>query len=427
MNKTWILATMALTLVASCSRDKDVDNQDNNKIDDTTIEEIVLGAGQSVSVSPKSRGIGAVGDLEATNSWNGETVYVYGINNGAYGAENATKTIVINADQATAPEYVDQAIEKGNLTLTGQYFYNGNDVYDFYAAHIDNATLVDPTSMSIPLKTEPVGSTEPENLSNGFSVKLTIDGTQDIMAASTDKSADIMAVVDGEVQDTDADKERVYSAWSARRNVVPNLKFNHFLTQLRFNARTGSDNPITETANAIKIKSIEVKNVVNTGILTIVPGGTSPKQGFEADTDAPKVSFWAKKIATNKGDMLEDFPEAGVDVTTKVSENHTPVSAPMLLYPQDTYEIVITTSQTPVGGSEVVGTIEGTLKVANAKNPTEANTSGIFDPGVLYDVNITVYDVEKIEITGELIEWKYGGAIEVDPDAVGDIPVTPAP
>ncbi|MCF2594845.1 fimbrillin family protein [Bacteroides caecigallinarum] len=417
---------MALTLAASCSRDKDVDNLDNNnKIDDTTIEEIVLGAGQSVSVTPASRGIGAVGDLAATNSWNGETVYVYGINNGAYGAEGATKTVVINADQATAPEYVDQAIEKGTLTLTGQYFYNGNDVYDFYAAHIDDAVLVDPTSMDIPLKTEPVGSKEPEDLSNGFFVKLKIDGTQDIMVASTDKSADITAVVDGEVQDTDADKERVYSAWSARRDVVPNLKFNHLLTQLRFNARTGSNSPITETANAIKIKSIEVKNVVNTGTLTIIPGGTNPEQGFEADTDAPKVSFWAKQIPANKGDKLADFPEAGVDVTTKVSENHAPVSAPMLLYPQDTYEIVITTSQTPVGGTEVVGTIEGTLKVAKAEGGDAANTSGIFDPGVLYDVNITVYDVEKIEISGELIEWKYGGSIDVDPDDVDEIPVTP--
>ena len=86
MNKTWIFATMALTLAASCSRDKDVDNLDNNnKIDDTTIEEIVLGAGQSVSVTPASRGIGAVGDLAATNSWNGETVYVYGINKNATG------------------------------------------------------------------------------------------------------------------------------------------------------------------------------------------------------------------------------------------------------------------------------------------------------------------------------------------------------
>lgn len=422
MNKTWIFATMALTLAASCSRDKDVDNLDNNnKIDDTTIEEIVLGAGQSVSVTPASRGIGAVGGITGDNNWNEETVYVYGINNGAYKAVGATKTVVINADQAKAPN----AVAKGDLTLTGQYFYNGNDVYDFYAAHIDDAVLVDPTSMDIPLKTEPVGSKEPEDLSNGFFVKLTIDGTQDIMVASTDKSADITAVVDGEVQDTDADKERVYSAWSARRDVVPNLKFNHLLTQLRFNARTGSNSPIIEPANAIKIKSIEVKNVVNTGTLTIIPGGANPAQGFEADTDAPKVSFWAKQIPANKGEKLADFPEAGVDVTTPVSEDHEPVSAPMLLYPQDTYEIVITTSQTPVGGTEVVGTIEGTLKVAKAEGGDAANTSGIFDPGVLYDVNITVYDVEKIEISGELIEWKYGGSIDVDPDDVNEIPVTP--
>lgn len=41
---------------------------------------------------------------------------------------------------------------------------------------------------------------------------------------------------------------------------------------------------------------------------------------------------------------------------------------------------------------------------------------GKFQPGTLYDINITVFDIEEISVEGTLIEWQYGGEIEINPE-----------
>lgn len=420
MNKTWIFATMVLTLAASCSRDKDVDNLDNNnKIDDTTIEEIVLGAGQSVSVTPASRGIGAVGDLAATNSWNGETVYVYGINKNATGDAQ----FAINGQAATAPVPVTDpdpvAVASGALTWTGadvHYYYNGNDVYDFYGAHVDKDAIATPeTAMKITAGT---------NLTtDGWAVNVTINGSQDLMVAKTDKANDITNAEAGKDPDEDLKgakaQDYLYSAWSARRGVTPNLVFTHLLSRLNFQAKCGS-NPIPGTdegaKDMIKITKIEVLDVYSTGKLQIIPTVSTP-QGFTPDakpTEEPKVNFVVFAESTGALAPLEALQP--VDI---VSADYVPVGADLLVYPEQQYNVVIYTQQDMNEDDTIQdneqGEISTTIKLAG---------DAPFVAGAMYDISITVYGLEEITVNATLTAWTDGGEIEIDPDDMPEIPTT---
>lgn len=397
MNKTWIFAAMALALGTSCSKDKGID------IDDSSLEEIVLGVGSSVSVQPSSRGNGAVGGLKDDNNWNGEQIYVYCISNGEYGAE-VTKTVKIDGELATAPNGTkdsETGVNKTTLTWnqTTPYYYNGKDVYDFYGVHIDDAT-VEPADMKI-------GQADP---ADGFSVDITIDGTQDIMVAQPVKTDDITAAANPGV--TVADVDRVYSAWSARRNVVPNLVFKHLLTRFNFQAQLGdTETEVSEgveelPADVIKITKIEILNVYDNGTLNIIP--VSGEQSLEPKGKAePAVNFVVKsKSADGK---LGNF--TAVPVKTK---SLSAVGEDVLLYPEASYTIKIYTEQDKNKNDNTDD--EG--EKWSEEFPI-ALSKGSFVAGSMYDINIKVYGLQNIKVEASLTPWENGGTIEVDSDNTG--------
>ena len=416
MNKTWILATMALTFAASCSRDKDVDNQDNNKIDDTTIEEIVLGAGQSVSISPASRGMGAVGDLGATNSWNGDTVYVYGINKNATGDAQ----FAINGQAATAPKpgTPDPAtVASGALTWVGDdvhYYYNSNDVYDFYGAHVDDAVSTPKTNMLIGSGT--VLST------TGFAVNVEIDGSQDLMVAKPTRKDDIdkaNATLEPDILYTDSTK--LYSAWSARRYVTPNLVFSHLLTRLRFQAVCG--NEIVPTGGEeIYIDSIKIANTLYKGSLQIIPSKeeeTVVEQGLTPVT-TDSIPFYVKEAPADGGNLVELKAEA---VTAKKGEAPIVIGEDLLLIPAEYYDIYIYVSQTLNEKKET----NYVYKRLKASDVTKDNTEGEgqvnagksqFMKNELYYINIVLRGIEEIEIKGTLNPWTEGGNAVIDDEDI---------
>lgn len=416
MNKTWILATMALTFAASCSRDKGIDNQsDNNKIDDTTIEEIVLGAGQSVSVTPKSRGIGAVGDTATANSWNGETVYVYGINTKATGDAQ----FAINGQTATAPVRTGDPdptpVASGALTWTEadvHYYYNGNDVYDFYGAHVDDAVTEPETNMLI--------GTGTVLATTGFAVDVTLDGSQDLMVAATNKANDITAASNPEVS-SPKDDAKLYSAWSARRDVTPNLVFTHLLSRLNFQAKCGS-NPIPGTApdakDMIKITKIEVLDVSNAGKLQIIPAKSTP-QGFTPDIEAPKDTFVVFKESTGPLVKLEEM-----DPVQIITDKYVAVGADLLVYPEEKYNIVIYTEQDMNKNDKIEENERGKISWELKLKENPEGTPVPFKAGDMYDINITVYGLKNIQVNATLTAWGDGEDIEIDPDDMPEIPTT---
>lgn len=408
MRKEWLLAMCAAAMMASCAKDKTValDNGAND-----TPEEILLGAGQYLSAEVEegqpmkaaSRGIGSVGDLAATNNWNGETVYVYGI----VPALTGDARFAINGEQAKAPAADAVAVAATStlewVTPNTHFYYDGNNLYDFYGCHVDDAA--EATAMKIPTGTDLA--------TNGFSVPVTIDGSQDLMVAVPDKESDRIATgVDSEVTDVN----NLYSAWSSRRGVVPNLVFKHVLTRLTFQAKCGNATAY-ETGKEVYITSVQVKSVKNKGTLTIIPTDGN-QQGFTAsavDTDVIDFSLMKAPSAPDTSKELETFEKVEIEGTK--DDDFAQIGVPMMLVPGTEYEIVISTEQDADGSGNIDANERGSI---TQKITVKDNS---FEAGKNYNVNITVYGLKEIEIKASLTAWEDGGDITIDPDEIN--PPTP--
>ena len=281
-------------------------------------------------------------------------------------------------------------------TADKHFYYDGNNLYDFYGCHVDDAAT---EAMTIP--TDP----DYDFATAGFSVSVTIDGTQDLMVAMPNKESDRTAGgVDSEVTTTD----NLYSAWSSRRGVKPNLVFKHVLTRLTFQAKCGNATAY-ETGKEVYITSVQVKSVKNKGTLTIIPTDGN-QQGFTAstvDTDVIDFSLMKAPSAPDTSTELETFEKVEIEGTK--DDDFAQIGVPMMLVPGTEYEIVISTEQDADGSGDIdaneKGSITQKIKVADG-----------FVAGKNYNVNITVYGLEEISIDATLTAWEAGEDIDIDPD-----------
>lgn len=405
MKKEWLLAMCATAMMASCAKDKTI-ALDNGA--DGTPEEIILGAGQYLSAEVEqgqpmkaaSRGIGSVGDLAAANNWDGETVYVYGIVSTLTGDAQ----FAINGEAATAPAGTAGATVTSTLawaTADKHFYYDGNNLYDFYGCHVDDAAT---EAMTIP-----TDDPDYDFATKGFSVPVTIDGTQDLMVAMPNKANDITAGgVDPEVTTTD----NLYSAWSSRRGVKPNLVFKHVLTRLTFQAKCGD---ASAPAQPVKITSIQVTGAISDGTLTVIPAN-SGTQGFVAGTTTANFALKGTNLDPET-QKLANF--SGKDITNVDPVDFEQIGASMMLVPGGEYTIVITTEQDMNNNSTIETNEKGTI--------TKIITyTGGFVAGTNYNINITVYGLQEIAVNATLTAWNEAGEdIEIDPDDIN--PPTPSP
>lgn len=389
----------ATAMMASCAKDKTI-ALDNGA--DGTPEEIILGAGQYLSAEVEqgqpmkaaSRGIGSVGDLDATNNWKGETVYVYGIVSTLTGDAQ----FAINGEAATAPAGTAGETVTSTLAWTAvdkHYYYDGNNLYDFYGCHVDDAATA---AMTIPT------GTDHDLATAGFSVPVTIDGTQDLMVAMPDKSKDI----EGNLEVTATDN--LYSAWSSRRGVKPNLVFKHVLTRLTFKAKCGD---ASAPAQPVKITSIQVTGAISDGTLTVIPAN-SGTQGFVAGTTTANFALKGPDLDPET-QKLENF--SGKDITNVDPVDFEQIGASMMLVPGGEYTIVITTEQDMNNNSTIETNEKGTIT-------KEVTFAGGFVAGKNYNINITVYGLQEIAVDATLTAWEEGGDIDIDPD---DLPTPEVP
>lgn len=394
----------ATAMMASCAKDKTI-ALDNGA--DGTPEEIILGAGQYLSAEVEqgqpmkaaSRGIGSVGDLAATNNWNGETVYVYGI---VPALTEEDGQFAINGEAATAPagtagETVTSALQWA--TADKHFYYDGNNLYDFYGCHVDDAAT---EAMTIPTGTDLTTA--------GFSVPVTIDGTQDLMVAMPDKSKDI----EGNLEVTATDN--LYSAWSSRRGVKPNLVFKHVLTRLTFKAKCGD---ASAPDQPVKITSIQVMGTKNKGILTIIPvDKTAESQVFVPSQEEGDVDNFSLMQAPSDGSKtLVDFEGKEITNTGDGADAFQQIGVPMMLVPGEKYTIVINTEQNMDGTGDIEENEKGTIT-------KEVTFAGGFVAGKNYNINITVYGLQEIAVDATLTAWGEGGDIDIDPD---DLPTPEVP
>ncbi|WP_288314607.1 fimbrillin family protein [uncultured Mediterranea sp.] len=449
MKKHLYFAAMALAVMSSCSNDDVVDNPGTTPIDDEQAVAIELGL-SAPQAMVTTRGMGTVGSTDAEqNLWKGQTLHVVMLDESEDPIKEAADdegTIFDNATltfqaptQTTTDDDNTIKILDGAGDIKARY-YPSTGKYSFYGYHIDNIE----------------GSTF--NVADKTVTGITITGTEDLMAAKTKTVeeatyADIWGDITVEDQALVAD--RAFSAWTARRGIQPILQFNHLLTRLQFNVIAGqasaarfsyngaswtenlspanlpNDEEDQNKSTAVFITGIKVKNVKTSEITIDLDAQTATSAAATADQELELKGTTDTDTNGNLDDLTatapEGFLESGNDETHPTK---TQVGESIMLLPGDAeIELEIAVSQLVVDTENATTeeaktyttkteTLTATIKASDIKqtgSTTDSANKTTFEAGDSYNINITVYSFQRIEVSAELTAWKEGGDINIAP------------
>lgn len=446
MKKQFFYAAMALAVMSSCSKDNDPGIGNPEESNDRVPIELGL---NTPTVSAVSRGTGSVGDVATgDNTWNNQKLFIYMINKedgleAQEGPDGAKTTILDNATlEFRAPK--DGADQTIRIYQTGSYdagtdkgtiqykYYPANGRYTFFGYHIDDATADAPTITAAEKKV----------------TGITIDGTQDLLAANTtEMTAEDATTVGNPYYDvanvigaTDWAALMNYSfgARTARKKVVPILKFNHQLARLKFFVRAGSDgaagqkynggtweanNAADGTTLGMQVTGINLTKMVDKvdmDLLTTTSTRNGTTEGtFSVCTKKADGTLDNTGLATTP--VVPKYPHGNANIPADDPDTDgTLVGEPVMFFPNGDITLSIDLKQyvkdteNETTGEIVYTTLE---KLNNPLTIEQAKISGAvktFTPGASYNVYITIYGFERIEISAVLTAWTEGGDIETD-------------
>lgn len=416
-------AVASLGLLASCSSDDDLSTGGNGK---DGLQQIKIGMGVQANVATRGTGtVGAVGEKE--NTWAKQTVNVYMLNKGTLDLAKFGEDPIYENTVLTTPADNASGIATELVGGVAQYKYypTTKTAFDFWGYRLDDADVTaaedrDGSATAAAIKSNKfVPYTSGDSLLIGFN----IDGTQDIMAGKAVPTEEEIAKCGSE--------DNIYSAFAARRDVQPNIKFEHLLSRLNFQVLAGAEST-TDANTGVKVTGITVKSKA-TGKLVIAYKGEAAFENVSNQLIVDKYADEVKEAALYKDLVVKQrgataaLTENLVDlepVTPKWNNGMamaTQVGEALLAIPADKYEITINLKQKvqvkgdknhptdPDDFQEKEYTYTADLK--NTVNPEKG-----FEPGYSYNVTITVYGLSEIQITTTLIPWKDGGNIEMNPE-----------
>ena len=425
MKKLFLMGAVAsLGLLASCSSDDDLSTGGNGK---DGLQQIKIGMGVQANVATRGTGtVGAVGEKE--NTWANQTVNVYMLNKGTlelakFGEDPIYDNTVLTTPADNASGIASELDEHGVAQY--KYYPTTKTAFDFWGYRLDDAndttaTDQDGSATAAAIKNNKfVPYTSGDSLLIGFK----IDGTQDIMAGKAVPTEDEIIKCGG--------KDNIYSAFAARRDVQPNIKFEHLLSRLNFQVLDGKKTETTDLDKAVKVTGITVKSKA-TGKLVIAYKGAAAFKNVsdqlivDKDADSEKDAALLKELKVKQraeGAPLTQNLEDLTPVTPKWNNGMamaTQVGEALLAIPADKYEITINLEQeVQVKGDKDRPTpddFQTKEYTYNADLTNTVNPENGFEPGYSYNVTITVYGLSEIVITTTLTPWKDGGNIEMNPE-----------
>ena len=384
MKRYFLLAAAAIGMMAACSK---TEVQPASKIDDSTIEAVKFNLVNAPKFDVLTRGAGAV------EAWNSQALYILGYERNVADytkAEGLIPNVKVAAPNSGkgALLVVEHETDGAYGPLTEPYYYQDNAVYDFFGYYVDNAAGDTPKLDTTAL---------------GLSLKLTIDGTQDIMAAKANPTIDVAG--------KGVPANKAYSAWAARRDVQPTLKFEHKLARFRFFIVAGSKSGETTYVTSVKMNSKRA------AVLNLVPNVL-----LESSDSLPvaKENFLTLMAAAGQP-VTKAFPHIN-KVDEKYAYEYDKVIAVdtarfgesiMVVPGEIMHKLYISTEY---ANSNVVRyDLPVELRASDIKTK-DGKTLTSFEAGYQYDVILTIYGPEKVEITANLTDWKDGGYEIIDPD-----------
>lgn len=425
MKKLFLMGAVAsLGLLASCSSDDDLSTGGNSK---DGLQQIKIGMGVQANVA--TRGTGTVGAVGAENNkWANQTVNVYMLNKGTldvamFGSDPIYENTVLTTPTDNASGIASELDEHGVAQY--KYYPTTKTAFDFWGYRLDDAdkTTAEDQAGSATAAAINSGRFVPYTSEDSLLIGFQIDGTQDIMAGKAVPTEEEMNKCGGE--------ENIYSAFAARREVQPNIKFEHLLSRLNFQVLAGAEST-TDANTGVKVTGITVKSKA-TGKLVIAYKGAAAFENVSdqlivdkyenPETEAALYKDLVVKQRTD-GAPLTDNLEDLEPVTPKWNNGMalaTQVGEALLAIPADKYDITINLQQkvqvkgdksSPVDPDDFqTKDYTYTAELKNTVNPEKG-----FEPGYSYNVTITVYGLSEIKITTTLIPWKDGGNIEMNPE-----------
>lgn len=424
MKKLFLMGAVAsLGLLASCSSDDDLSTGGNSK---DGLQQIKIGMGVQANVATRGTGtVGAVGEKD--NTWAKQTVNVYMLNKGTldlamFGTDPIYENTVLTTPADNASGIATELV--GGVAQY-KYYPTTKTAFDFWGYRLDDADVTaagdqDGSATAAAIKS---GKFVPYTSEDSLLIGFQIDGTQDIMAGKAVPTEEEMNKCGGE--------ENIYSAFAARRDVQPNIKFEHLLSRLNFQVLAGAEST-TDDNTGVKVTGITVKSKA-TGKLVIAYKGEAAFENVSdqlivdkyenPETEAALYKDLVVKQRTD-GAPLTDNLEDLEPVTPKWNNGMamaTQVGEALLAIPADKYDITINLQQkvqvkgdksSPVDPDDFqTKDYTYTAELKNTVNPEKG-----FEPGYSYNVTITVYGLSEIKITTTLIPWKDGGNIEMNPE-----------
>lgn len=338
-------------------------------------------------------------------------------------AANSTRTPISVFNPDGAKNNQDQLIEP--------FYYAENVKYNFFGYYVDDAAGANPTP----------AVDASEGTVSKITLPVTINGTQDILLAKTDKEEDLInkAASDKAIGSID----RLYSSYSARRGVNPNLNFEHQLSRFVFSIKKGG----TVDGDKITISSLKVESYA-AGTLTIVGAptevsnqGWNKEQGEFIPVNSKQNLYLVPETEDNENPVARTY----LPVTTLEEVNNNPIDTPIItenakgdgklnihpgadyaaigdimVYPgQDVYNFDLDILQD--GITAAIPTQHLQIEMAKViKNGVSAGVQ-FAEPGKQYNVNLIVYGAEEVVITVTLSDWEEVGEIEIDPDEQDEI------
>ena len=403
MKKFFLFAAAAVAMTAACSKSETAPKVDEKVYYNPPREDGSYEVKFNTNpLSVQSKSLGAIGGVAGENNWSGkETLFIYGFNRNIgvanpdnpadYVADFTQATIengycLINNVSAEAPAGTEKdGIKVYKNRETGEpFFYTPEDCYDFYGYYIDDA------ANNVDENGTPVAVVEADRVY----VPFTIDGGQDLMIAKADQTLDI--------EGTEVKKEAyAYSAYSARRNVVPNLKFEHQLSRFIFKIMAGanSENATNVTINSLSVKSKTSGNLVVATMNDVARG--------IADVDESSVEELYLKEKDADGTLVD----LGSAAPVKPTEEFVKIGESLLLMPGET-EYYLTMNISQENHSGIIVPQKFSMKIPVPKD-SEAK---VFEAGHQYTVLLTIYGLEEVKINVELTPWIEGEEIPIDPD-----------
>ena len=415
-------AVASLGLLASCSSDDDLSTGGNGK---DGLQQIKIGMGVQANVA--TRGTGTVGAVGAENNkWAGQAVNVYMLNKGTLDLAKFGEDPIYNNTVLTTPDGNVSGIATELVNGVAQYKYypTTKTAFDFWGYRLDDANDTTATDKEGSATAAAIENNKfvPYISGDSLLIGFKIDGTQDIMAGKAVPTDEEITKCGG--------ADNIYSAFAARRDVQPNIKFEHLLSRLNFQVLDGKKTETRDEDKAVKVTGITVKSKA-TGKLVIAYKGKAAFENVsnqlivDMDADSVKDAALLKelKVMQRDGTNLNADLVALQPVTPKWNNGTamaTQVGEALLAIPADKYEITINLEQkVQVKGEKDHPTPDDfqpkeytyTADLKNTVNPGNG-----FESGYSYNVTITVYGLSEIQITTTLIPWKDGGNIEMNPE-----------